>query len=458
MSHLPVPREAEKSDGKRRERAPIPGGAGRWRCLQSTIGVGVAPLRNLTGDADQQRLTDAFTDDLLTELVEHGRGFSLQRLTGNPTTFCGNDETAEPEFKYLVTGSAQRGEPGMLRVNVRIIETATSQYLWARRYELSLSEPAPVQTRIVRRISQQLHVLLLQQEIDRACLGSGSEPELYECLSSAASALEGELRQDHTAEAQRWFLAALADDPRSVEALAGLARTCQELVSNPWWGDSAAPAVAADLGREVVAIALNLAPGAADAHCIQGMLYSAAGQLDDAARAFERALSLDRELAIAHGFAGYNAAFRGNAGDTLPAIERGHAAQPHRSPSQHLVLFRRICRAARRPDRSGRRAAREIPGTQPQLWKRATVPDGGTVAERAARRGRQGRRILPGAIPQLPRWRRRATLVFAVGLCYLSCSNPAGLWKHPRTRGGGLIWYRRVRRRLAPSGFRALFQ
>ena len=341
MSHLPVPREAENNGGKRRERAalaaPIAGGAGRWRCLQSSIAVGVAPLRNLTGDADQQRLTDAFTEDLLTELVEHGRGFSLRRLTGDPASSCGNARTAKPDFKYLVTGSAQRGEPGMLRVNVRIIETATSQYLWARRYELSRRVPAPAQTRIVRRISQQLHILLLQQEIHRACLESGMEPELYECLSSAASALEGELRQDHTAEAQRWFLAALADDPRSVEALVGLARTCQELVSNPWWGDSAAAAVAADLGREVVAIALNFAPGAADAHCIQGMLYSAAGQLDDAARAFERALSLDRELAIAHGFAGYNAAFRGNAGDTLPAIER--AMRLNRTDRRHSIWF-----------------------------------------------------------------------------------------------------------------------
>jgi len=67
------------------------------------------------------------------------------------------------------------------------------------------------------------------------------------------------------------------------------------------------------------------------------MLYSAAGQLDDAARAFERALSLDRELAIAHGFAGYNAAFRGNASDTLPAIER--AMRLNRTDRRHSIWF-----------------------------------------------------------------------------------------------------------------------
>jgi adenylate cyclase len=144
------------------------------------------------------------------------------------------------------------------------------------------------------------------------------------------------LRPDHTAEAQRLFLAALADDPRNVEALVGLARTYQELVSNPWWGDPAA-AVASDMGREVVAIALDLAPGHADAHCVQGMLYSAAGELDEAARAFDRALALDSGLAIAHGFAGYNAAFLGSASDTLPAIER--AMRLDRADRRHSIWF-----------------------------------------------------------------------------------------------------------------------
>jgi tetratricopeptide (TPR) repeat protein len=130
------------------------------------------------------------------------------------------------------------------------------------------------------------------------------------------------MRAELLAEAQRWYLAALASDPRNVAALTGLARTCQHLVSNPWWGDPRAAVAASDLGREAVAIALSIAPGHADAQCVQGMLYSAAGQLEDAARAFERALALDQGLGIAHGFAGYNAAFLGHADETMPAVER----------------------------------------------------------------------------------------------------------------------------------------
>jgi tetratricopeptide (TPR) repeat protein len=52
------------------------------------------------------------------------------------------------------------------------------------------------------------------------------------------------------------------------------------------------------------------------------MLYSAAGQLELAARAFDQALGMDQALAPAHGFAGYNAALLGRAEETWPAIEK----------------------------------------------------------------------------------------------------------------------------------------
>jgi tetratricopeptide (TPR) repeat protein len=97
--------------------------------------------------------------------------------------------------------------------------------------------------------------------------------------------------------------------------------------------------VASDLGREVVEIALDVAPGAADAHCIQGMLYSAAGRLEEAADAFDTALSLDHSLAIAHGFSGYNAALLGRAEGTLPAIERAMRLNLNHAERRHSIWY-----------------------------------------------------------------------------------------------------------------------
>jgi len=307
-----------------------------WPCMSSTIAVAVAPLRNLTGDPDQQPLAETFTEDLVSYLLRHGRAFSLQRVVDEPGTPRSMAGLARLRTGYVVDGSVQCGGSGM-RINIRIRDAVTTEYLWARRYQCGAKQIRDGETAIVQHICRELHLLLLQNEICRVAQEAGAEHEPNECLSKAALALEGELQAGLTAEAQRWFLTALTADPRNVEALTGLARTCQLVVSNPWWADSRASFAASDLGREAIALALTFAPGHADAHCVQGMLYSAAGQLEAAAGAFDQALAMDRCLAIAHGFAGYNAALLGRAHETLPAIDRAMRLDP--AIRRHSIWF-----------------------------------------------------------------------------------------------------------------------
>ncbi len=308
-----------------------------WPGLLSSIGVAVAPLRNLTGDPEHQYVVEAFTDDLVTDLLRHGRGLSLKPIADEREILGQFPGKAERGFEYVVTGSAQRSGPGMLRVNMRITDAATAEYLWAGRHEFRPEDLAPIQTKITRRISRELHVLLLQEASRRASVATDAQLGINECLARAKATLKGELRAELSAQAQQWFLAVLARDPRNVEALVGLARTCQYLVSNPWWGDPRAAAAASDLGREAVAIALALAPGHAFAKCTQGMLCSAAGQLEEAAHAFDQALAMDHSLGLAHGFAGYNAALLGRASETLPAIERAMRLDP--TDRRHSIWF-----------------------------------------------------------------------------------------------------------------------
>jgi TolB-like protein len=332
------PEWSAEARGPRRAEPPIQGtNKPRWPCELPNIAVAVAPLRNLTGDPERQYLVEAFTDDLVTDLLRHGRGLSLKPLGGERGASGNGARASERGYDYVVTGSAQSSAPGLLRINMRITDAATSEYLWAGRHEFKPEDLAPIQTRITRRISRELHVLLLQAASRRAFVDSRGELGVAECLSRASDALKGRSTPELSAEAQRWYLAALARDPRSVEALVGLAYTCQHLVGNPWWGDARTAALASDLGREAVAIALEMAPGHALGRCIQGMLSSAAGQLEAAARAFEQALAMDQALGIAHGFAGYNAALLGRAYETMPAIER--AMNVDHTDRRHSIWF-----------------------------------------------------------------------------------------------------------------------
>lgn len=325
--------------GPRLSGQPSPGKSlPRWPCLLPSIVVAVAPLRNLTGDAEQQCLVEGFTDQLVTGLFRHCRVFSFAWLAGEPRWAANRAAPNPSELKYVISGSVQRGSSqGMLRVNIRISEAATANYLWAARQEFRPEHLAQIRTEITPQISRALHTLLLHEASHRAYAISGAELGVNECLARGEAALKRELCAELSVEAQQWFLAAHARDPRNVEALFGLALTCQHLVSKPWWGDPRAAAAASDLGREAVTIALEFEPGNARVKTIQGMLYSAAGQLEEGAWALRQALAMDQDLGPAHGFAGYNAALLGSARDTLPAVER--AMHLDRTDRRHSIFF-----------------------------------------------------------------------------------------------------------------------
>src|SRR5262249_34153917 len=158
---------------------------------------------------------------LVTDLLRHGRGLSLKPLAEERSALGISSRSTERDFDYIVTGSAQTSAPGMLRVNMRITDAGTSEYLWAGRHEFKPEDLASTQPRLTRRLSAELRVRLLRAASRRALADAGKELGVPECLARASEALKGRSTPAQSAEAQRWYLAALARDPRSVEALVG---------------------------------------------------------------------------------------------------------------------------------------------------------------------------------------------------------------------------------------------
>jgi TolB-like protein len=301
------------------------------------MAVGVVPFRNLTGDAAQQPLVDGLTDRLLSDLFRHCRGLSFAWTADEPPPAADLATSNTSGLDYVVTGSVLQNGPGVQRVNMKIRDAGTGEYLWANRHELRREDLDSARREIARQISRELKTLVLEAASRDAIVELGADPGVDEALSRAAVALGKPLRPEPTADAQRWFLAALAGDPRNPQAISGLAETCQIVVSSPWWVDACTAAAAFDLGSEAVEMALELEPGNARPKATQGMLYSVAGDLQRAAATFSQALTLDPQLARACAFDGYNKALLGRAEETLPAIER--AMRHGLSARQHSVWF-----------------------------------------------------------------------------------------------------------------------
>ncbi len=134
----------------------------RWPCLLPNIAVAVAPVRNLTGDPDQQYLVEAFyrRSRHRSSAPRPRAGARAGSRTTGGQSMC-RPGSAEPEIEYVVTGSAQRSGPRTLRVNMQISNAATAEYCWADRYEFDPEDLEPIQTKITRRISRELHLLAL---------------------------------------------------------------------------------------------------------------------------------------------------------------------------------------------------------------------------------------------------------------------------------------------------------
>ena len=77
----------------------------QWPCLLPSIAVAVAPLRNLTGNPEQQFLVDGFTDRLVTDLFRQLSRF-LILLATRRTALEAEPFTAKP-LRTQVRGVGQ---------------------------------------------------------------------------------------------------------------------------------------------------------------------------------------------------------------------------------------------------------------------------------------------------------------------------------------------------------------
>ena len=181
------------------------------------------------------------------------------------------------------------------------------------------------------------------------------------------------------------------------------------------------------------------APGHADAHCVQGMLYSAAGQLGEAAAAFEQALIMDQKLAIAHGFAGYNAALLGRAHETLPAIDRAMRLDPTKRRHSIWFFFGGFAELlVGRTDRSIALFRKSLEGN-PSYGSALLFLMAALSSEHRDLEAAQSCSLVPAALSRLSRRQLRAAVAVSVGLGRISRSNRPLVRENSRPRRRKLI-------------------
>jgi adenylate cyclase len=259
--------------------------------------VAVLPFANLSGDAQQDYLSDGVTEDIITELSR----FSELLVIARNSTFQYKGKAVdirqvgrELGARYVLEGSVRRGGDHV-RVTAQLIDAVTGAHLWAERYDREVHDVFAVQDEVARTIVAILAAHVNRAEIERAMLKPPAAWEAYECYLRGAEALilhQNRRTKASLYEARRLLEQSLASDPSYARAAAVLSWAHLNAYLEPFDGDHLNPA-ALDRALELAETAVHLDTLLPDARAQLGYVLLFKRQHDAAMAEFERAIALN---------------------------------------------------------------------------------------------------------------------------------------------------------------------
>jgi TolB-like protein len=265
------------------------------------LSIVVLPFANMGGDSEQEYFVDGVTESLTTDLSRISGSFVIGRNTA--FTYKGKAVNLkqigrELNVRYVLEGSLQRGG-NRLRVNVQLIDAETGNHLWAERFDKRTADLFDMQDEIVARLAGALNTQLVAAEARRA--ERSPLPDSMELYFQGKAHLNTGQTPEIVKQARHFFDRALAHDPGNVEALVSMAFADALLGGPLYTADRAIHLATAEAALTKV---LSMVPEHGLAHAWMGLVQIFTNRAAQGMAECERALALDRNLAIAHGYIG----------------------------------------------------------------------------------------------------------------------------------------------------------
>jgi len=255
--------------------------------------LAVLPFENLTGDPEQEFLSDGMTQEMISQLsslhparmgVIARASVMLYKRSEAPLEQIGQ----ELGVAYILEGTARR-EGNRIRISAELIKVRDQSKLWAETYDREMSGILALQSDVARRVAGALALKLLPDEEAQLARARTVSPEAYEAYLKAVNYREMLTKESYEA-AERYFNLALEKDPDYAAAWAGLSRVWGGRQQMGW----APSEEASRKAKEAAAKALALDETDVEAHrALAGILTWEDWDWEAAERAWKRVLELD---------------------------------------------------------------------------------------------------------------------------------------------------------------------
>ncbi len=290
--------------------------------------LAVLPLRNLSGDPEQDYFSDGVTDALTTNLakVDGLRVISMtSAMAYKNVDRAVADIARELGVNHVVEGSVLRVND-RVRITAQLIEAESDRHIWAESYERDISNVLALQDEVVRHIASSL-----SQRIGPAAEGGSPDaptvdPAAYEAYLKG-NFFRNKMTEDGFRRGLDYFRQAIETAPDYAPAYSGLA-TCYCLLGGHGF-EIIRPHEAIPTAREAVLEALQLDDTLPEAHAFLGIIrLKYEWDWPGAEEAFLRAIALNPNYAQARIFHSYYLEAMGQQEAAIAEARRARTIDP----------------------------------------------------------------------------------------------------------------------------------
>jgi len=260
--------------------------------------VAVLPFVNLSGNAENDYLSDAMSEEIINALAR----LPGLRVVARTSSFAFKGQQADVRelgkklgVGSVVEGSVQRSG-NRLRVSAQLIGVADGYNLWSDRFDREMTDVFAIQDDIAKAVASSLQARLTGRT--KLVQPPTSDLEAYALYIKGRDAASITTRERFD-RGVVYYRAALDRDPQFAEAWAGLA-DLYSMMDHRTDVTSLAPDETYRLAIEAARKALALDPNLAEAHAAMGHIQTHLGQFDEAETHLSRAVELNPNSGIAH--------------------------------------------------------------------------------------------------------------------------------------------------------------
>jgi len=268
---------------------------------QGVIRMAVLPFANLSGDPEQEYLSDGLTQEMISQLGRL-RPETLSVIARTSVMHYKKSETPidqigrELNVDYVLEGSAQK-EGSHVRVSAELIKVKDQTQLWADTFEREMSGILALQSEVARKVAESLALKLLPAEKTLLASARPVNPEAHEAYLRGSYQFMKFVSPGDLDIADKQFDLALEKDPSYAPAYVG--RAWVWIIRNQWGWSS--PEEARPKARAAALRAIELDENSAGAHEALASVRAMEWNWDAARESWRRSLQLNPNVATAQG-------------------------------------------------------------------------------------------------------------------------------------------------------------